>query len=414
MPSAWMSLSTAPSTRTGAGPAGAARHPPSADRFHRNERPASGARSQFRAPKGSIPAPRGGLSTITTLKRLFTAEIRLTMAADSYTVIVLCVAWPRGTRLGRCTPLLRGGIVGIGFPPALRWSVSPAPVLKRQIASQPPCSLWVLGREAADQGPHYKHSGPLRSFTTGGLSLSTAYCYSEGRSPPLAGFVIQMKTVSELSGQPTARLIASQCLSQYSRGLRGCGLWQTFASAMWSSASACCSCASCDTVGLYGRVVPCGPFPLMRGIGSSFKVDEGQTLHPFSGYGKYNIAFSRQGKVVGVRGGPSFRGSARHAEQGRRRHRSRATAARGERAAAQGARYRPSDLPKAAAAYALAGVQRYANDGWPELFWPWSRTPFQPTRPRDNLVRAAALIIAEIERLDRLAARPSGEDDDLV
>ena len=48
-------------------------------------------------------------------------------------------------------------------------------------------------------------------------------------------------------------------------------------------------------------------------------------------------------------------------------------------------RYRPSDLPKAAAAYALAGVQRYADDGWPELFWPWSRTPFQPTRRRDNL-----------------------------
>ena len=77
-------------------------------------------------------------------------------------------------------------------------------------------------------------------------------------------------------------------------------------------------------------------------------------------------------------------------------------------------RYRPSDLPKAAAAYALAGVQRYANDGWPELFWPWPRTRFQPARPRDNLVRAAALIIAEIERLDRLAVWPAPEDDDLV
>ena len=77
-------------------------------------------------------------------------------------------------------------------------------------------------------------------------------------------------------------------------------------------------------------------------------------------------------------------------------------------------RYRPSDLPKAAAAYALAGVQRYANDGWPELFWPWPRTRFRPTRPRDNLVRAAALILAEIERLDRLAARPSAEDDEPV
>jgi len=78
-------------------------------------------------------------------------------------------------------------------------------------------------------------------------------------------------------------------------------------------------------------------------------------------------------------------------------------------------RYRPSDLPKAAAAYALAGIQRYAKDGWPELFWPWPRTRFRPGLPRANLVRAAALIVAEIERLDRLAAGPpSAGDDDLV
>jgi hypothetical protein len=77
-------------------------------------------------------------------------------------------------------------------------------------------------------------------------------------------------------------------------------------------------------------------------------------------------------------------------------------------------RYRSSDLPKAAAAYALAGVQRYAKDGWPELFWPWPRTRFRPGTPRDNLIRAAALIIAEVERLDRLAARPTPCDDDLV
>jgi hypothetical protein len=77
-------------------------------------------------------------------------------------------------------------------------------------------------------------------------------------------------------------------------------------------------------------------------------------------------------------------------------------------------RYRPSDLPKAAAAYALAGVQRYAREGWPELFWPWPRTRFRLGAPRDNLVRAAALIIAEVERLDRLAVRPTPGDDDPV
>jgi hypothetical protein len=77
-------------------------------------------------------------------------------------------------------------------------------------------------------------------------------------------------------------------------------------------------------------------------------------------------------------------------------------------------RYRPSALPKAAAAYALAGVQRYAKEGWPELFWPWPKTRFRLGPPRDNLVRAAALILAEIERLDRLGPRLSNADDDAV
>ena len=80
----------------------------------------------------------------------------------------------------------------------------------------------------------------------------------------------------------------------------------------------------------------------------------------------------------------------------------------------RGRRYRPSDMPKAAAAYALCGVQRYANDGWPELFWPWPKTRFRPGAPRDNLVRAAALIIAEIERLDRLGPRLGNDDDEVV
>ena len=63
--------------------------------------------------------------------------------------------------------------------------------------------------------------------------------------------------------------------------------------------------------------------------------------------------------------------------------------------------YKPSDLPKAAAVFALAGVPRYAKAGWPELFWPWRRPRFRPGERRDNLVRAGALLLAEIERLDR-------------
>lgn len=35
--------------------------------------------------------------------------------------------------------------------------------------------------------------------------------------------------------------------------------------------------------------------------------------------------------------------------------------------------------------------------------WPWDRSWWKPRDPRRNLVRAAALIVAEIERLDRAA-----------
>ena len=37
------------------------------------------------------------------------------------------------------------------------------------------------------------------------------------------------------------------------------------------------------------------------------------------------------------------------------------------------------------------------------LGWPWHRQWWKPKNPRRDLVRAAALIVAEIERLDRLA-----------
>ena len=62
---------------------------------------------------------------------------------------------------------------------------------------------------------------------------------------------------------------------------------------------------------------------------------------------------------------------------------------------------KPNDLPKAAAALALAGVPRYAKAGWPELFWPWRKPRFRLGPSRDNLVRAGALILAELARLDQ-------------
>ncbi|MER9706088.1 hypothetical protein NKJ10_17835 [Mesorhizobium sp. M0204] len=47
--------------------------------------------------------------------------------------------------------------------------------------------------------------------------------------------------------------------------------------------------------------------------------------------------------------------------------------------------------------YILRGLMKY--------YWPWSPTWFKPTNRRRDLVKAAALIIAEIERLDRRAAK---------
>jgi len=60
------------------------------------------------------------------------------------------------------------------------------------------------------------------------------------------------------------------------------------------------------------------------------------------------------------------------------------------------------ELSKAAAAYALTAI-RPPNDmrAEPPPFWPWARRWWKPKSPRRDLVRAAALIVAEIERLDR-------------
>lgn len=38
--------------------------------------------------------------------------------------------------------------------------------------------------------------------------------------------------------------------------------------------------------------------------------------------------------------------------------------------------------------------------------WPWDESWWKPKSPRQDLVRAAALLIAEIERLDRAGEQP--------
>lgn len=46
--------------------------------------------------------------------------------------------------------------------------------------------------------------------------------------------------------------------------------------------------------------------------------------------------------------------------------------------------------------------------GWPGEVWPWASKWWKPSTPRRDLVKAAALIIAEIERLDRAEASDKG------
>lgn len=79
-------------------------------------------------------------------------------------------------------------------------------------------------------------------------------------------------------------------------------------------------------------------------------------------------------------------------------------------------RARNGDLAAAAACYALsaAGLSGYCFPwlrgrlGCPDL-WPWERAAWKPKDARRDLVRAGALILAEIERLDRAQARHASD-----
>lgn len=68
--------------------------------------------------------------------------------------------------------------------------------------------------------------------------------------------------------------------------------------------------------------------------------------------------------------------------------------------------YCAAELPRAAAAYILSG----ANDEAPAI-WPFSAKWWKPRDARANYMRAGALILAEIERLDRAAPGKEGNDD---
>ena len=61
------------------------------------------------------------------------------------------------------------------------------------------------------------------------------------------------------------------------------------------------------------------------------------------------------------------------------------------------------DLAVVAACYAISGGDE------PPPMWPWDPSWWKPEGDRRNLVKAASLIIAEIERRDRAAARQAAE-----
>lgn len=77
-------------------------------------------------------------------------------------------------------------------------------------------------------------------------------------------------------------------------------------------------------------------------------------------------------------------------------------------------RYSWGALAYAGAAYALSGGgsdafrERYSTEDPPSM-WPWLPRFWKPKDRRTDLVRAAALILAEIERLDRIGEPPKPE-----
>lgn len=65
-------------------------------------------------------------------------------------------------------------------------------------------------------------------------------------------------------------------------------------------------------------------------------------------------------------------------------------------------KHKAGELAAAGACYALNLNRRSRR---PMIEWPWAKVWWKPTSPRRDLVKAAALIIAEGERFDRLKTK---------
>jgi len=69
-----------------------------------------------------------------------------------------------------------------------------------------------------------------------------------------------------------------------------------------------------------------------------------------------------------------------------------------------GTQHANGEMARAAGCYALVAGSKYrvlAEQGISPTAWPWPRESWNPTSRRGDLIKAAALIVAEIERLDR-------------
>lgn len=67
--------------------------------------------------------------------------------------------------------------------------------------------------------------------------------------------------------------------------------------------------------------------------------------------------------------------------------------------------YVEGELAQAGATYALSAAE--ISDA--HAFWPWHQHTYRPGNPRRDLIKAAALIMAEIERLDRVTVQANPE-----
>lgn len=75
-------------------------------------------------------------------------------------------------------------------------------------------------------------------------------------------------------------------------------------------------------------------------------------------------------------------------------------------------RYAEGDMSDAAGCYALHAFFAEAPTSSPPAWWPWAAHWWKPSTPRRDLEKAGALILAEIERIDRAAIAAQAKQGD--